>query len=175
MFSELAPLWNRPCYVLTPRLISDVIVTQVFCATARNLSKVQCVHFLVFICFTCRAHDLHKPSLLNFPQELIANAMKQQNSLGWEAGKERTRSPSSSSPAVHKKLSAIRGSQSSFVSTITKLLTLISFLQARPRDLKVDLTEAINFYLVLSHHIADSCPFLCLNPKSLRNCKISKL
>lgn len=82
MFSELAPLWNRPCYVLTPRLISDVIVTQVFCATARNLSKVQCVHFLVFICFTCRAHDLHKPSLLNFPQELIANAMKQ-NKIPW--------------------------------------------------------------------------------------------
>lgn len=133
MFSELVPLWNKPCYVPTPRLISDVIVTQVFCATACNLSKVQCVHFLVFICFTCRAHYLHKTSLLNFPQQLVVNAVKQNKIVLTEKLKGNIpgalAAPALQFPFKHSemKLSINKGSQTCFILIIINLLVFIIF------------------------------------------------
>lgn len=175
VFSELALLWNRPCYVLTPRPISHVIVTQVFCATARNLSKVQCVHFLIFICFTCIAHDLHKPLVLDFPQQLIASAMKQ-NKIPWAEKLGKNTPGALAAPSLSCTRSwQLPGVLSHVLCWPLLSPSLISFLQVRQRDLKDELTETINFYLVLSHNVADSWSFLYLDPKPLRSYKISKL
>lgn len=51
------------------RLVSDVCVTQGSSASARNLSKVQSVHFPIVICLSCRARPSHKREPLKFPQQ----------------------------------------------------------------------------------------------------------